>query len=140
MQQNSGRLKMTALVIAILTCAVFLIDAVILDSLGDRPKPISPDSLAPLKLMLIFLSAYGLAAAWFYQFRRATLLDRFGRRRLLLSPEATFLLINYLLLVSPAFFGLFLYLCGMPLRECFYFAGAAISMTLAWGLYDLRKS
>ncbi len=139
MQQNSKRLKIIALVVSILFCTSLLAQVVSRDAVGDRPSPISSNALAVLTLASIFLSAYGFAAAWFFEFRRATLLDRFSKRRSWLSPEANFLLICHLLLVSPAFYGLFLYYCGMPLSETLYFAGAAILMALAWGLYDLRK-
>ena len=140
MQPNSKKMKMIALVVSVLFDTSFLIDAMILNSFGNRPSPISSDSLAFLKVVLIFLSAYGLVVAWFFQFRRTTILNRLSLHRRWLSPEVSFLLINYLLLLSPALFGLLLYFCGMPLFEYFYFTGISIAMMLVWGIYDLRKA
>ncbi len=140
MQPNSRKMKMIALVVSVLFGASFLIDAIIITSFGNRPSPISSDSLAILKVVLFFLSAYGLVVAWFFQFRRTTILNRLSLRQRWLSPEAGFLLINYLLLLSPALFGLLLYFCGMPLFEYFYFAGISIAMMLVWGIYDLQKA
>ncbi len=140
MQPISKKLKIIALVVSASFGATFLLDAMIINSFGNRSSPISSDSLALLKALLMFMSAYGLAAAWFFQFRRTTILDRLSLRRRWLSPEVSFLLINYLLLLSPVLFGLLLYFCGMSLREYFYFVGVSIAMTLAWGSYDLRKT
>ncbi len=140
MQPNSRKMKIIALVVSVLFGASFLIDAMIITSFGNRPSPLSADSLAILKVVLIFLSAYGLVVAWFFQFRRTTILNRLSLRSRWLSPEAGFLLINYLLLLSPALFGLLLYFCGIPLLEYFYFAGISIAMMLVWGIYDLRKA
>jgi hypothetical protein len=140
MQQDSKKLKMIALVLSLLASAFLLFDALFMDATGARPSPFRPDSLAILKAILIFLSVYSFVVAWFFQSRRATISNRLSRRRSRLSPEANFLLINYLLLISPILFGLFLYVCGMPLREYFYFLGASVTMMLAWGIYDLRKT
>ena len=140
MQPSSKKLKKIALVVSILFGIFFLLDAMIINSFENRPSPISSDSLALLKVVLIFMSAYGLVVAWFFQFRRTTILDRLTLRRRWLSPEASFLLINYPLLLSPVLFGLLLYFCGMPLHEYFYFIGVSIAMTTAWGIYDLRKT
>ncbi len=131
---------MIALVVSVLLSASFLIDVVIFNSFGNQPSPISSDSLVLLKVVLIFLSAYGLVMAWFFQFRRTTILNRLGLPPRWLSSQASFLLINYLLLLSPAIFGLLLYFCGMPLLEYFYFAGISIATMLVWGIYDLRKA
>jgi hypothetical protein len=79
-------------------------------------------------------------AAWFFQIRRLTITDQLSRRRSRMTPEANFRLIAYLLLISPILFGLFLYSCGMPLQEFFYFLGASSAMILLWGIYDLRKT
>jgi len=139
MQQDSKKLKMVALGLSLLASIFLLLDALFMDATGARPSPIRPSSLAILSAILIFMSVYSFVVAWFFQFRRATISNRLGRRRSRLSPEANFLLINYLLLISPVLFGLFLYICGMPLREYFYFQGVSIAMMLAWGIYDLRK-
>ena len=140
MQPNSSKLKKIALIVSVLFCATFLADAFIMNILGNHPSPIASDSLTLLKAILIFMSAYSLAVAWFFQFRRAIIFNRLSKRRHWLSPEASFLLISYLSLVSPAVFGLLLYFCGMSFHEYTYFIGASIIMTLAWGIYDLRKT
>jgi len=140
MQPSSKKLKKFALIVSMIFCALFLVHAVIINALGNRPTPISSSSLAVLKLVLIFMSAYGLAVAWFFQFRWVTILNRRSQHPSGLSPEVSLLLISYPLLVSPALYGLLLYVCGMPFREYFYFIGTSIAMTLAWGIYDLRKT
>ena len=140
MQQDSKKLKMIALVLSILASVFLLLDALLMNALGTRPSAISPDSLVILKAILIFMSFYSFAVAWFFQFRRTTMSNRLSRRHSHLSPEANFLLINYLLLISPILYGLLLYVCGMRLREYFYFLGGSIAMILVWGIYDLRKT
>jgi hypothetical protein len=139
MQRDSKKLKRLALGLSLLASGFLLFDALFMDTIGARPSPLSYDALAILKAILIFMSVYSFAVAWFFQFRRAIISNRLTRRHSRLSPEANFLLINYLLLISPVLFGLFLYVCGMPLREYFYFLGVSIAMMLAWGIYDLRK-
>ena len=140
MQQDSKKLKMTALVLSLLASVFLLLQALFINSTGARPSPIRPNSLAVLKAILVFMSVYSFVVAWFFQFRRTTISHRLIRRHCRLSPEANFLLINYLLLTSPILFGLLLYVCGMSLREYLYFPGVSIAMMLAWGIYDLRKA
>lgn len=139
MQPSSKKFKKLALLVSMMFCALFLVHAAIINALGNRSTPISSSSLAVLKLVLIFMSLYGFAVAWFFQFRWVTILNRRSQNPRRLSPEVSLVLISYPLLVSPALYGLLLYVCGMPFREFFYFIGTTIAMTLAWGIYDLRK-
>ncbi len=140
MQSKATKLKLTCFVVAVFVSLVLLFDAVIFGVVRDQMVAISHASLAILKGVLIFLSVYALFAAWFFQARRTAILNRLRERRSLFAPEIAFLLPSYLLLACPAFFGLLLYYCGMPLREYLYFVGASLAMTVAWGIYDLWKA
>jgi hypothetical protein len=140
MQPNPRRLKIIALGVALLFCAVALFDVLVREKLGNRPPPLDSDSLTLLKRIFILMSAYGLIVVVAFQFWRAALLNRLRARWSRFSPEAGFLVMNYPLLVAPALYGQLLYYLGIPLREFFYFLGAAIVMTLAWAIYDLRKT
>ena len=139
MQQQSKKLRIISLGLSLLASIIFLLDVLFMNSIGIRVSAISSQSLAILKAISIFLSVYSIVVAWFFQFRRATLSDRLSRRKSRLSPEANFLLITYLLLLSPSVFGLFLFICGIPLREYFYFLGVSLVMILVWGFYDIRR-
>ena len=140
MQPNLRRLKIIALVVALFFGVAGLVDVFVRERFGDRPTPINSDSLAILKTILIFMSAYGLVAVVALQFWRVALLNRFSTRRSLFSPEAAFFVINYPWLVASTIYGQLLYYCGISLRESFYFIGTSIVMTLAWAIYDLRKT
>ena len=140
MQPNPKRLKIIALVVALFFCAVALVDVMLRENFSDRPTPIGSDSLALLKAILIFMSACGLVVVVAFQFWRAALLNRLSTRPSRFSPEARFLVMSYPLLVAPAVYGQLLYVCGIPFREFFYFIGTSIAMTLAWAIYDLRKT
>ena len=140
MQSNPRRLKIIALSIALLFCAVTLVDTVVREKFGARPTPIRSDSLALLKTILIFASAYSLVAVLSLGYLRTALLNRFSARRSRLSPETTFLIMNYVLLVAPAFYGQLLYNSGISIREFWYFMGASVVMTLMWAIYDFRRT
>ncbi len=140
MEQDTKKRKLIAQGLAIFASAIFLLDALLMNALGIRSSSIRANSLAILKAILIFMSAYSFIVAWFFQFRREKMTNQLGKRRGFMTPKANFLLICYLLLISPAIFGLFLYFCGMPLQQFFYFLGASIVMILLWGIYDLRRT
>jgi hypothetical protein len=141
MQSSTKKSKWIALAVSISISVAIFLHAVIWDALGNGQYPVGPHTLATLKVVFYFMSAYSLITAWLGQFWRKTFLDRISRRRRLLplTPEVTYLFLCYVSLVSPVFYGLVLHVCGVPLREYFYYAGASIAMTLAWGFSDLRK-
>ncbi len=133
-------MKTIALVIALFFFAVALVDTFVREKFGNRRTPLGSDSLAILKAILIFMSAYGFAVVAAFQLWRAKLLNRLSTRRSRFSPEARFLVMNYPLLVAPALYGQLLYACGIPLREFFYFIGTSIMMTLVWAIFEFRKT
>ncbi len=141
MQANPRKSKIIALSIALFFSAVALVDTFVSDKFGGRYAPIgSANSLALLKMIVIFISAYGLVVVVAFQFWRTSLLNRLSTRRSRFSPETRFLAMNYPFLVAPALYGQLLYYCGMSISEFFYFVGASIVMIVAWAYYDFRKT
>jgi hypothetical protein len=140
LQPNLRRWKIIALAVALFFSVAAVVEVFVREKFGDHPTPIDSDLLALLKTILIFMSVYGLVAVVASQFWRVALLNRFSTRRSRFSPEAAFFVINYPWLVAPTVYGQLLYYCGISLRESFYFIGTSIVMTLAWAIYDLRKT
>ena len=139
MQSNLRRWKIIALAVSLFFSAAGLVEVFVREKFGDRPTPIGSDSLAVLKTILVFISAYGLLVVVASLYWRAAILNRLSTRRSRFSPEAGFFLINYPWLVAPTLYGQLLYVLGLPLRESVYFIATSIVMTLAWATYDLRK-
>ena len=140
MQSNLRRWKIIAHAVSLFFSAAGLVQVYIREKFGDRPGPIDSDSLAVLKTILVFVSAYGLIVVVASLRWRAALLNRLGTRPSRFSPEAGFFLINYPWLVAPSVYGQLLYFLGLPLRESVYFIATSIVMTLAWAAYDLRTT
>jgi hypothetical protein len=143
MQQNPGRMKITALMIALVVTLFFGMDVLLKAFLSSRPGAhplLDSDSLALARGIFIFLSAYSLVTVLAFQYWRTAILNRFSARRGRFWAERLFLLVNYVLLICPAFCGLLFSELGSSLAEGLFFIGASILMMLAFAFYDFRQA
>ena len=140
MQPSPKRIKIIALVTALLFLTPVLITTVLHEEFVEHPTPLEPESLGLLRTILLFVSAYGLVVVLAFQFWRTKFLNRFSARPNRFSSETRFQIINYPLLISPAIYGHVLYYCGISLREFFYWIGAGIIMTLVWFIVEFRRT
>lgn len=98
---------------------------------------VPPEALSTMTAIIIPLTIFTLCVPWLVQFRRAPWLTKTRSGKVV--PPALVMLACYSFLLSPIVFGSFLHACGMPITQVVYFYAVAIIVTLAWGIYDLRK-
>lgn len=112
------------------------ITAVHESALGPHPQD---EALRPVTLILGFFSLYGLVVAWFIHHGKIInvhKMRRFGR--LLSSPEAMLLMMEYGLLVSPAVYAGLLYDLGLPGWQAIAIKGVSGALGIAWGVNNLK--
>jgi hypothetical protein len=137
---SSKRKRLLAFILYLAYSLILVTSPVLLHSVSIRIASISTDSLAVLKVIALVLSIYTLIMAWLIQARKMEFIFRQRYFLFRISSEAKSLLYSYIYLICPMIFGLFLFFCGMPITQFYYFAGVSIVGGVVLGTYNLSKA
>ncbi len=132
--------RLLALLLFLAYTLLLVTSPILVDSVGIRIASLSTGSLAVLKVIALVLSIYCLVMAWFIQAGRMPFLFRPRSYLFRISSEAKPLLYSYMYVACPMIYGLFLFFCGMPITQLYYFASVSVVGGLVLGIYNLIKA
>jgi len=131
--------KLILILCFLLFCILIVAAAAIMDRNRLRPQlDLPPGALPALRNLLAILSA--LALAWPWLLERQFLANpqrRVNTSGARVDPELSALVVGLAFTISPASYGLVLFLLGAPIQEFYHFAGAALLGSALWGAHRL---